>query len=79
MVRDHDGPAAVREEAKMHPYISQAIMNERVSDLRRQAAASRLARQARQTRLAGRPALHGHSRSRTVTGGAAAGRPRAAS
>ena len=31
----------------MHPYITQALMNERVADMHRRAAASRLARQAR--------------------------------
>jgi hypothetical protein len=34
----------------MHPYISQTLMNERVADMHRRAAASRLARQARQAR-----------------------------
>ena len=34
----------------MHPYITQTLMNERVADMRRSAAASRLARQARQAR-----------------------------
>lgn len=34
----------------MHPYITQFLMNERVADMHRKAAASRLARQARQTR-----------------------------
>jgi hypothetical protein len=34
----------------MHPYITQTLMNERVADMHRRAAASRLARQARQAR-----------------------------
>ena len=61
----------------MHPYISQAIMNERTADMRKQAAVSRLARQARQARQGGRHATTRHAAEpRTVPSGA--GRPRAA-
>jgi len=34
----------------MHPYITQTLMNERVADMHRRAAVSRLARQARKAR-----------------------------
>jgi len=40
----------------MHPYISQTFMNERVADMHRRAAASRLARQARHEARARRAA-----------------------
>ena len=45
----------------MHPYITQTLMNERVADMHRRAAASRFAREARQARheaRAGRAASH---------------------
>jgi hypothetical protein len=61
----------------MHPYISQAIINDRTAELRQQAAVSRLARQVRQARHAGRHATTRHAaEARPVPSGA--GRPRAA-
>jgi uncharacterized membrane protein len=42
----------------MHPYITQTLMNERVADMQRRAAASRLARQARHEARATRAATH---------------------
>jgi len=42
----------------MHPYITQTFMNERVADMHRRAAASRLARQARHEARARRAASH---------------------
>jgi len=46
----------------MHPYITQTLMNERVADMRRRAAASRLARHARQARREARAIRAGSHR-----------------
>jgi hypothetical protein len=65
----------------MHPYITQTLMNARVADMHRRAAASRLARQARQARHEARAARAASHRGRpmpappTQAGRGAASRP----